>query len=70
MKELLTSVFLVFVSLFSLAQPGGETCATATIIPSIPYVATGSTIGAVDDYFANCDDYPNQGGANTGLCRH
>ena len=64
MKGFLTAVFLVFVSLFSLAQPGGETCASATVIPSIPYVATGSTVGAVDDYFASCDDYPNQGGAN------
>ncbi|MCH2023493.1 MAG: CotH kinase family protein [Saprospiraceae bacterium] len=63
MKYLLTLLFLSF--LFQLSgQSGGEDCSTATVIPSIPYVGSGNTIGAVDDYFASCADYPNQGGAN------
>ena len=57
-----TFLLLIYFSIFN--QNGGETCASATLINSIPYVATGSTISASDDYFASCDDYPNQGGAN------
>ena len=57
-----TFLLLIYFSIFN--QSGGETCASATLINSIPYVATGSTISASDDYFASCDDYPNQGGAN------
>lgn len=58
---LLTSLLLFPVVIF--AQNGGETCATATVIPSIPYQATGTTIGANDDYFASCQDVGNPGGA-------
>lgn len=46
-----------------LTQSGGETCATATVIPSIPFVGTGSTVGANDDYFEVCADVGNLGGA-------
>ncbi len=58
-------VLLLFTGLFAdaLAQAGGEDCATATIISSIPYVGTGSTSGAADDYAEICPDYGNQGGA-------
>jgi hypothetical protein len=44
------------------AQPGGESCATATVIPSIPFAGSGSTAGATDDHFASCPDVGNQGG--------
>lgn len=57
----LTSILLFSYTLF--AQNGGETCATATVIPSIPYQATGTTIGATDDYFTVCPDVGNAGGA-------
>jgi hypothetical protein len=57
----LTSILLFSYTLFS--QNGGETCATATVIPSIPYQATGTTIGATDDYFTVCPDVGNAGGA-------
>ncbi|MFT5861347.1 MAG: hypothetical protein ACI865_003471, partial [Flavobacteriaceae bacterium] len=63
MKRISSLIFLCLSSL-SIAQTGGETCATATVIPSIPYQAIGTTVGAVDDYFASCPDVGNQGGAN------
>ncbi len=61
-------ILLIFTSslllcCYSFGQSGGETCATATVIPSLPYVGVGNTSGAVDDYFASCNDYPNSGGA-------
>ncbi|MCJ8290148.1 MAG: CotH kinase family protein [Crocinitomicaceae bacterium] len=62
MKSILLS-FLVLISFGIFAQNGGETCANATVIPSIPYQATGTTIGAADDYFASCQDVGNPGGA-------
>jgi hypothetical protein len=34
------------------------------VVNSLPYVATGNTNNANDDYFASCPDYGNQGGAN------
>ena len=53
-----------FIWIFGIfAQNGGETCANATVIPSIPYQATRTTIGAADDYFASCQDVGNPGGA-------
>lgn len=33
-----------------LERTGGETCATATVIPSLPYTDNGTTVGAVNDY--------------------
>jgi len=34
------------------------------VVNSLPYVASGNTNNANDDYFASCPDYGNQGGAN------
>ena len=62
MKQLLYIIFL-FVPVLSFSQTGGEDCATATVIVSIPYVGIGNTSIAVDDYFASCADVGNQGGA-------
>ena len=62
MKYFLTLLLLSsFSQLFG--QPGGEDCASATVIPAIPYVGVGNTSGAVDDYFASCPDVGNPGGA-------
>jgi hypothetical protein len=40
------------------AQPrinvGGDTFATATVIPAVPYSDGGNTCGFVDDYFPSC----------------
>jgi len=33
---------------------GGETCATATAITALPYLDSGTTIGAINDYDAVC----------------
>lgn len=62
MKLLSTLLFSSILTL-AFAQSGGETCATATVIPGIPYTASGNTSGAVDDYFASCPDVGNPGGA-------
>lgn len=61
MKTKLLLLLALPFSVFS--QNGGETCATATVIPSIPYQATGTTAGAADNYFASCQDVGNPGGA-------
>lgn len=58
----LALIFGIRISYVS-AQAGGETCAQATVIPSIPFTGQGSTTGAVDDYFESCPDVSNQGGA-------
>ena len=54
--------------LFSLgsfiSQLLGEDCSNPIIVNSIPYIDSGSTNTANDDYFASCPDYGNQGGAN------
>ncbi len=63
LKKLFTIILLLFLLINCWSQTG-ETCATATLINSIPFIGTGSTINANDDYFANCPDYGNQGGAN------
>ena len=63
LKNLFTAIFLLFLLINCWSQTG-ETCATATLINSIPFIGTGSTVNATDDYFANCPDYGNQGGAN------
>jgi len=36
------------------ALGGGDTCATATVIPSIPYRDTGTTVGLTADYHEEC----------------
>ena len=41
---------------------GGETCASATVISVLPYVNTGNTSTANDDYFESCPDAGNAGG--------
>ena len=60
--------FFTYIFLFSLgsfiSQLLGEDCSNPIIINSIPYIDSGSTNTANDDYFANCPDYGNQGGAN------
>lgn len=54
-------ILLTFTTLYS--QPGGEDCATATTISSIPFTGSGSTTSAADNYNASCWDVPNAGGA-------
>ncbi len=60
--------FFTFIFLFSLgsliSQLPGEDCSNPIIVNSIPYIDSGSTNTANDDYFASCPDYGNQGGAN------
>ena len=60
--------FFTFILLFSLgsfiSQLPGEDCSNPIIVNSIPYIDSGSTNTANDDYFASCPDYGNQGGAN------
>ncbi|MBN2055850.1 hypothetical protein JW905_13055, partial [bacterium] len=36
-------------------RQGGDTCATATVIASLPYTATGSNVGFTDDYEEQCN---------------
>ena len=62
--KLLLTFFGLLTYFISFSQTGGETCSSATIINSIPYIGLGNTNNANDDYFASCADYPNQGGAN------
>jgi hypothetical protein len=62
-KQLFLLIGLLFINTLISAQAGGENCATATAIPSIPFIGVGNTSAAVDDYFASCQDYPNSGGA-------
>jgi len=61
MKHLLALSLLISISTL-FGQAGGENCASATVIPAIPYVGNGNTTGAVDDYFASCPDVGNLGG--------
>jgi len=63
MKFSITLLVFFLSTISSIAQTGGETCATATVISSIPYQATGNTSSALDDYFASCQDVGNPGGA-------
>ena len=37
---------------------GGEDCASATVIPALPYTDSGTTVGSADDYDETCP-YPN-----------
>jgi hypothetical protein len=48
----------------SSSQLLGEDCSNAILVNSLPYVASGNTNNANDNYFASCPDYGNQGGAN------
>ncbi|MCH1613275.1 MAG: CotH kinase family protein [Flavobacteriales bacterium] len=56
-------LFLFIFNNFS-SQLLGEDCSNAIVISSLPYIASGNTNNANDDYFASCPDYGNQGGAN------
>ena len=56
-------MFLFIFNDFS-SQLLGEDCSNAIVVNSLPYIATGNTNNANDDYFASCPDYGNQGGAN------
>ncbi|UCE58963.1 MAG: S8 family serine peptidase [Phycisphaerales bacterium] len=40
---------------------GGETCASATVIPGIPFHDTGTTVGFVDDYHEVCPSAASEG---------
>ena len=64
MKKILLIYFSLLIHLPFLSQLIGEDCSNPILISSIPYVATGNTNNANDDYFASCPDYGNQGGAN------
>ena len=56
-------LFLFIFNDFS-SQLLGEDCSNAIVVSSLPYIASGNTNNANDDYFASCPDYGNQGGAN------
>ena len=56
-------MFLFIFKDFS-SQLLGEDCSNPIVVNSLPYVASGNTNNANDDYFASCPDYGNQGGAN------
>ncbi|MEK9620498.1 MAG: CotH kinase family protein [Flavobacteriales bacterium] len=58
--------FVLFLFIFNdfSSQLLGENCSNAIVVNSLPYIATGNTNNANDDYFASCLDYGNQGGAN------
>ena len=55
---------LLFSSALSPAfgQAGGEDCASATVIPALPFVGTGNNASATDDYAEVCPDVTNLGG--------
>lgn len=53
--------FLLLYATQTFAQ-GGESCATAQTIPSIPYSNTGNTSTSVDNHFTSCADVSNGGG--------
>lgn len=68
MKKLYYSAVVILLAGLGLineanAQNGGETCATATVISSIPYTANGMTTGMTDDYNEVCPSTSNSGGA-------
>ena len=58
--------FVLFSFIFNhfSSQLLGEDCTNPIVVNSLPYVTTGNTNNANDDYFASCPDYGNQGGAN------
>ena len=58
--------FILFLFIFNdfSTQLLGEDCSNPIVVNSLPYIATGNTNNANDDYFASCPDYGNQGGAN------
>ena len=58
--------FVLFSFIFNhfSSQLLGEDCSNPIVVNSLPYVTTGNTNNANDDYFASCPDYGNQGGAN------
>lgn len=65
MNKLYRSALLILSfgwSLQAISQNGGETCASATVIASIPYTANGSTSAAVNDYNTVCPSESNGGG--------
>ncbi|MCR9172882.1 MAG: CotH kinase family protein [bacterium] len=68
-QALLTGIFCAS-CLFTLAQSGGETCVSATVIGSLPFSGQGTTVGAVDDYYESCPDVGNQGGAPDHVYRY
>jgi len=68
MRYFIFTVFAVF-SFFAMAQPGGENQQSATLIPALPFVGSGSTTNALDDYSESCPDYPNAGGGKDHVYR-
>ena len=69
-KNLLSTSILCICTYLVFAQAGGEDCATATVISSLPFSGQGSTLGANDDYFESCPDVGNQGGAPDHVFRY
>lgn len=60
MKKILFPIGLL-VAMTASAQ-GGEDCATATTIPSLPYSNSGTTASSTDNYSTVCADATNSGG--------
>ena len=56
-------LFLFFFNSLS-SQLLGEDCSNPIVVNSLPFIDSGNTNNANDDYFASCPDYGNQGGAN------
>ena len=56
-------MFLFLIN-YSSCQLIGEDCSNPIVVNSLPFIASGNTNNANDDYFTSCPDYGNQGGAN------
>lgn len=65
---MLLSFVLAFGNL--MGQAGGENQASATLIPSLPFVGQGNNATAADDYFENCPDVSNGGGGRDHVYRY
>ena len=63
MRFLILCLIHIFFLADIFSQPGGEDCASATQIFSLPFIGTGNTVSALDDYFESCPDVGNVGGA-------
>ncbi len=64
MKKIYQAAFVLLtlgLSTNAFSQNGGETCATATVIPSIPYTANGFTTGMTNNYSTVCPGESNNG---------
>jgi hypothetical protein len=68
-RTLLFFIGLVSVSAVQ-AQAGGETCGSATVIGSLPFTGTGSTVSAVNDYNYVCPATSGQNGGRDHVYRY